>query len=152
MCSDIDISDLHTSFDQFEVGCVSDASTHPDIPECDLTNSGDTDQAGYKTLGNGMVGKLTNAFDELNSIPKQFHQLEYKFYMQLWCLKKLRDHGHMSSSHVLDPFVLGSDPWAPEFFGICRSPDATELYMVMDSSVLLGKRPDATHIRDLLGM
>jgi hypothetical protein len=156
----IDIGDLLDSSDQFEVGCISDATAHPDIPECDLTEA--TDQAGdtFITLNEGKVGKFTHAFCNLSAIDqdqekaertKIFHRVEYQFYMQLWCLKKLSDHGHMTSSHAMDPFVFGSDP-APEFFGICRSSDGNSLYVVMENAVLSGKLPDASRIQSLMSM
>jgi hypothetical protein len=163
-CLDIDIGDLRESSEQFEVGCVGDASTHPGIPECDTD-----DAAGHSdtfiTLHDGKVGKRTYAFGNLSSIDedadkaertKLFHQVEYQFYMQLWCLKRLRDHGHMSASHAMDPFVLGSDgsdPWAPEFFGICRSSEGNgvyKVYIVMENRVLTGSLPSASHIQSFI--
>jgi len=61
-----------------------------------------------------------------------------------------------NSSHAMDPFVLGSDgsdPWAPEFFGICRSSEgngAYKVYIVMENRVLTGSLPSASHIQSFI--
>lgn len=153
MCLDTDIHELDASSENFQVGCISDASTHPDIPACDLSENSAAKQAGGHigsmiSLRDGKTGKESQAFDDLGSTDEEvslkakrtkiFHRVEYEFYMQLWCLKKLRNRGHIKSSHVLDPFVIGSNPWAPEFSGVCRLPPSGDsqkekLYLVMQN-------------------
>jgi hypothetical protein len=110
------------------VGCIR----LEDVPTCDVDSKMENPQAGghagtFHVLRENRVAKLSEAFDSSVSKAKQHAAgTEYNFYMQLWCLGALRQAGHFSGTHLLDPF---QSAWAPKFYGVCRWVDAAFLVM-----------------------
>jgi len=128
------------------------------FPDCPAPDGGGTQSGGHAGsilfLPNGRIGKLTRAFDDpAQKDIRKSHvttgQVEYHAYMEMWCLKRLEsidvewispslrvlglqpNVSDIIKTHLLRPFVFGSDPWAPDFFGFCHSNGGA--YMVLEN-------------------
>lgn len=138
-CMGIDISELKAGNEQdYHIGCPGLAMdpAQPVIPECKLlkaTTDNMKQAAGHAhsfyALEGGLVAKKcdlveTRADNAHRKSKVGAAKREWSFYMQLWCLRRLKPSSLSAAGkaalELLHPFALGDDPWAPDFFGLCR--------------------------------
>eukprot|EP00440_Ansanella_granifera_P011349 gb/GFBE01012310.1/.p1 GENE.gb/GFBE01012310.1/~~gb/GFBE01012310.1/.p1 ORF type:complete len:469 (+),score=42.00 gb/GFBE01012310.1/:1-1407(+) len=146
MCLDTPMENLRDDAEHYAFGCVSEDS-HSAVPLCDRDTSKSDLQAGghvgtFYALQGGQVAKESLAFTRADTLKGIRHRdsamTEWTFYMELWCLQRLRQKMDYKVPHVLDPFVGGEEPWAPRFYGLCRIGDVHgtsqhKLFLVMEN-------------------
>mmetsp|Transcript_135849 Transcript_135849/g.270993 ORF Transcript_135849/g.270993 Transcript_135849/m.270993 type:complete len:718 (-) Transcript_135849:40-2193(-) len=138
-CLGVPISNLMTASDRQigRIGCL-DANDGLPIPECPVENSA-VNQAGghagdFQKLRDGKIAKRSRALDVLSSQKSRAALNEWIFYMQTWCINRLAGQ-EGRQEHLLDPFALGPNPWAPRFYGLCQISASTgdsQKYLVME--------------------
>jgi len=96
-----------------------------------------------------LIAKRSRALDVPKSKRNTASLVEWNFYMQTWCIRKLAEHKRLTSS-VLDPFVVGDNPWAPHFYGLCQisseTGDSTK-YTIMEDVKQKFKKPSELDIK-----
>lgn len=158
VCADVPISALKKSASSHHIGCVNDQTYHS-VPDCDVDSDFEAQAGGhigdFFIVSGGHVAKkfttsTTNPCE--TGSPEQCRRyksgiIEHAAYMQFWCLSRFRDASSgaakstsrgreiANTAHSLDPFVVGSDAWAPKFYGVCKrtNHNETALYLVMEN-------------------